>query len=122
MADSILNTIKKPLGLPPEETDFDEDLILFINSSFSKLNQLGVGAAAGFEINSKDDTWDQFVKDIRFNDIKTFIVLDVRLVFDPPAIGVVNAALKEQLTEVTWRISERREEDEWTRKWTSALS
>lgn len=122
MADSILDTIKKPLGLPPEVIDFDDDLILFINSSFSKLNQLGVGAAAGFEITDRETTWDQFVKDIRFNDIKTFIVLDVRLVFDPPTIGVVNGALKEQLNEVTWRISERREEDEWTRKWPSALS
>lgn len=122
MADSILDTIKKPLGLPPEVTDFDDDLILFINSSFSKLNQLGVGAAAGFEITDREATWDQFVKDLRFNDIKTFIVLDVRLVFDPPSIGVVNGALKEQLNEVTWRISERREEDEWTRKWSSALS
>ena len=40
--DSILDTIKKLLGIQPEYTSFDEDIIVGINSAFAALNQIGV--------------------------------------------------------------------------------
>lgn len=113
MPDSILNSVKKVVGLPPEAKDFDDDLILYTNVAFAKLNQLGVGSARGFRIEDDKAVWDEFYTDYRFDDIRGFVVLYVRLLFDPPSIGVVNQALKSQIEEITWRISERREEDEW---------
>ena len=41
MEQSILNTVKKILGLAPEETVFDLDVITHINTAFSTLYQLG---------------------------------------------------------------------------------
>lgn len=126
---SILIDIKKLLGLPEDDEDFNQDIIIFINSSFSKLNQLGVGPSDGFSISGVEETWDDFKSDIRYSDVKTFIYLDVKLVFDPPSVGIVNSALKDQLKEITWRIRERREEDRilsmmektYTRRWIDVL-
>lgn len=43
MPDSILTYIKKLLGIDAEETDFDPDIILFINSAIAAYYQIGVG-------------------------------------------------------------------------------
>ena len=43
MDDSILDSIKKILGMPPEYDAFDTDLVIHINSVFGILAQLGVG-------------------------------------------------------------------------------
>lgn len=48
MDDSILNTIKKQLGITEDYTVFDSDLIVHINSVFLTLSQLGVGPDEGF--------------------------------------------------------------------------
>ena len=41
---SILNTIKKMLGLDANYTTFDTDIIVHINSALMTLTQLGVGS------------------------------------------------------------------------------
>ena len=41
---SILNSVKKLMGLTEEYKQFDEDLIIHINSVFAILYQLGVGS------------------------------------------------------------------------------
>ena len=43
MTDSILDTIKKLLGIPTTDLAFDEDVKVHINSAFMVLHQLGVG-------------------------------------------------------------------------------
>ena len=40
VARSILNTIKKALGLDPSYDVFDADIVMHINSTFATLNQL----------------------------------------------------------------------------------
>ena len=42
MDDSILNDLKKMLGIDTELNVFDQDLIIHINSVFMTLHQLGV--------------------------------------------------------------------------------
>lgn len=112
---SILESVKKALGLHREIEDFDPELVMFINSAFAKLQQLGVGPEHGYEITGYDDVWDDFVqhKDM-LNDVKSFVYLQVRFVFDPPSIATLNNALAEQLKEVTWRINTKREDAKWT--------
>ena len=39
--DSILTSIKKLLGITEEQTDFDADIIMHINTVFGSLNELG---------------------------------------------------------------------------------
>src|SRR3954470_7508885 len=115
METSILNSVKKILGLQSTDTPFDEMVLTHINTAFSTLYQLGVGPAAGFAIEDANPTWDDFITgDISIvNACKTYIYLRVRLLFDPPPTSFALASMKEQLTEYEWRISVLREEANW---------
>ena len=48
--ESILTSIKKLLGITEEYEQFDQDIIIHINSVLSVLTQLGVGPTKGFSI------------------------------------------------------------------------
>lgn len=104
--DSILKTIKKLLGISDEETHFDTDIIMHINSVFSILHQLGVGPDKSFSIQDDTATWDDFIEnDNNFNDVKTYIYLKVRLLFDPPVSSSVMSAMERQISELEWRLN-----------------
>lgn len=112
--DSILDSVKKVLGIDKDYDAFDVDILMHINTVFSTLHQLGIGPEAGFAIEDASPTWDDYLGgDLRRNDIKTYIYLKVRLVFDPPTTGFLHSSLKEQIQELEWRISVRREGDEY---------
>lgn len=114
MSDSILETIKKMLGLPKEIEDFDLDLIMFINSALAKLHQIGIGPDWGFEIDGYDQTWSDLAGgDPTFNDVKMFVFLETKIIFDPPQVASLNSAYERQLKEVTWRLNAKREDREW---------
>ena len=106
MDDSILDSIKKILGMPPEYDAFDTDLVIHINSVFGILTQLGVGPEGGFSISDNTTLWKAYLgnsKDLEM--VKSYIALKVRLIFDPPTIGAVMDALKEQIRELEWRLN-----------------
>lgn len=108
VSDSILLSIKQLLGGldPTYESDFDIDIIIHINSSLSKLTQVGVGPEEGFEIVDDTATWNDFIgNDKRLNMIKTFVYQDVKYSFDPPRTSFALNAIKEQLQELIWRIN-----------------
>ena len=112
MFDSILNDVKKILGIASDYTAFDIDIITHINSVFSTLNQLGIGPAKGFRITGASEQWIDFMgDDPNYNNIKTYIFLRVRLLFDPPATSFVLTAFKEQIQELEWRINVYREDE-----------
>ena len=60
--DSILDSIKKMLGLDVSYTPFDVDIMVNINAVFSILNQLGIGES-GFVISGSEETWSDFLGD-----------------------------------------------------------
>ena len=66
MDDSILNSIKKLLGIEQDYKHFDPDLIMHINSVFVILQQLGVGTPYGFTITGSDETWSKFMPEDGF--------------------------------------------------------
>lgn len=110
MDDSILNSIKKILGIDPDYDEFDADIIMHINSAFATLDQLGIGPADGFMIDDDDAVWDDFLLgDTRLNSVKTYIGLKVRLVFDPPATSFGITAMEKQIAEHEWRLNVARE-------------
>lgn len=114
MSDSILNVTKKALGIDPEYSAFDLDIITFINSTFSTLTQLGVGPDEGFSIEDDTAVWSDFLgTDKRQNTVKTYMILKVRMLFDPPQTSFLINALNEQVKELEWRINVVRENDEW---------
>ena len=113
-SDSILNTIKKMLGLDPEYDAFDQELVVFINTALSNLHQIGVGPVNGFMINGSEESWSELLpsetKTIIQN-VKSYIYITVKMLFDPPGATNHSNALSESLKELTWRISVKREED-----------
>lgn len=114
MTDSILDSTKKTLNLASDYTAFDQDIILHINSVFSTLNQLGIGPSVGFMIADKNPVWADFLEgDLRLNNIKSYMYLRVRLLFDPPTLGYVIDAMKDQIKELEWRINVQRESIAW---------
>lgn len=114
MLQSILDSTKKTLGIDPSYTVFDEDILMHINSVFGTLKQLGLGPEAGFAIEDNASTWDEFIgSDNRFNEVKSYVYLRVRLLFDPPGTSFHIVAIKEQIQELEWRLREERENTAW---------
>lgn len=107
MENSILVSIKKFLGLSAEYTPFDLDVIMHINSVFSTLTQLGVGPKEGFPIVDETNTWDQFIsdEDPRYNSIRSYIFLKVKLLFDPPTSTAVLQSYEKMVSEYEWRLN-----------------
>ncbi len=102
--ESILTSIKQMLGIGEEDTNFDIELIIYINGALMILNQLGVGTP-GYILRDASETWSDFLgarTDLEL--IKTNIYLRVRLVFDPPQNSFLVDAIKKQIEEYDWRI------------------
>ena len=111
MEDSILDTIKKLLGAE-NMTEFDDNIKIFINSAINVLTENGIGDPKGFRITGSTETWADLITNdnpILFELCKEFIYLRVKMVFDPPSIGSLNSAMKEQIQEDLWRIREQAE-------------
>lgn len=121
MTDSILDSTKKVLGIDSTYTAFDEDIKMFINSAFSTLHQLGVGPEEGFEIAGNTEVWSDFLgpDSKTLNNVKAYVYLSVRLLFDPPPTSFGIAAFERQLEELVWRINVRREEVKYP--WTEPI-
>lgn len=106
MDDSILQTIKKLLGLDAAYTPFDQDIIVLINSVFMTLHQLGVGPEKGFSIKDYTSKWSDFLtNDVNLNAVQQYVYMKVRMVFDPPGNSFVMEALKENCKEIEWRLN-----------------
>lgn len=117
MANSILDEVKKIVGLSPTYTSFDQDIILHINTVFSILNGLGIGPTAGFSIGNNTVTWDDYGAvggDRNMNSVKTYMSLRVKMFFDPPTTSFVIEAMNKQIEELEWRLSVKREGESWT--------
>lgn len=109
---SILDSIKKSLGIVPEYDAFDDQLVLDVNAAFSTLHQLGFGPSGGFEINGSDEKWSDIITEARFNFIKSYITMKVKLMFDPPSSSFALDALNKQIAEYEWRITSEIESGE----------
>ena len=104
--ESILTSIKKLLGPDGEYEHFDPDIIMHINSALMELTQIGVGPKEGFVICDDVPTWVDFLGDTKkLESVKTYVYIQVKLVFDPPASSAVIEALKEQARRLEWRLN-----------------
>lgn len=114
---SILASVKKINGISESDTTFDGDIILHTNTVFSVLCQLGVGPADGFSIEDESASWTDFIPESspkykKLNDVKTYVGLRVKLLFDPPSGSAILEAMKEQVKELEWRINIEAETEE----------
>lgn len=105
---SILNNIKKLLGMPTDYTAFDPDIIIHINSVLSNLSQMGVASESSpnFQIEDSSDTWDDFIAGDEniLSSVKSYIYLKVKLIFDPPANATLLGAIESRIKELEYRL------------------
>ena len=106
-SESILDGIKKDLGIESEYVDFDHDIIDLINTNLNVLTQIGVGPDSGFMITGNTETWEDFLGENseKLNMVKTYLYIRVRIIFDPPQNSFVLEALKENAKELEWRLN-----------------
>jgi hypothetical protein len=107
VTDSILDSIKIMLGSESEDTNFDRELIIYINGALMVLHQLGIGPS-GYKITSKENTWAEFIEEDNQELVATNVYLRVRLIFDPPQNSFLVTAIKEQIAEYDWRLEMNR--------------
>lgn len=107
MNESILTSTKKRLGLTEDNEQFDEDVIMDINTVLNILTQMGIGPQDGFSIVDKNSKWDDFLQ----NDsqllqmARTYVFLRVKLLFDSVTTPQsVIEAMTRQYQELEWRI------------------
>lgn len=107
MEESILNSIKKLLGIQPDYTHFDQDIIIHINSCFATLNQLGVGPEEPFTISGPDEAWAEFMQsETKIQSVKTYIYLKVKILFDSTSMGGATLEAYQQMAqEYEWRLN-----------------
>jgi hypothetical protein len=104
--DSILTSVKLMLGITEENTDFDTQLILHINTVFMNLNQLGVGPENGFRIEDNMTDWEEYItEEDNIDAVKSYVYLKTKLLFDPPLSATVMEATKQMIHELEWRLN-----------------
>lgn len=103
--ESILNSIKKMLGIYSDISAFDDELTIHVNSILASLVQMGIGVTEyGYTIVNAKNTWSEFLgDDKRLESVKTYVFLKVKLIFDPPLQSSVIDAYREQIKEFEWR-------------------
>lgn len=108
--DSILQSVKKLLGIPEDYEHFDQDIIMHINSSLLSLRQIGIGPDGGYAVTGSADTWQSVYGSYKnLEAVKTYVYLKVRLLFDPPTSQALIDAIKSQTAELEWRLREEAE-------------
>lgn len=105
MDESILNSIKKLLGIAEDYNYFDQDIIMDINAALMILTQLGVGPSKGFLITDDTDTWNDFVNSANLGSIQSYVYMKVKLMFDPPQNSFTVDSMTKLVNEFEWRLN-----------------
>lgn len=102
---TILELIKPKIHVIEEDDSFDDDLEDFITMSLATLNQLGVGNSIVFD---KDTTYEDFFPSDQepetINLAKSYIRMNVQMLFDTPATGAVNSNNMAAVAQLEWRV------------------
>ena len=107
--ESILTSIKKLLGVSEDDSYWDQDIIMHINSVFSILTDLGVGPSEGFRIEDDLATWNDFIgTNINYESVKSYMYLKVKLLFDTSTTSsAVIESINRMSNEYEWRLTNK---------------
>ena len=106
MEESILTSIKKLLGIEDDDTSFDLDVLIHINTALAILNQLGVGPNDGIFVADKSTLWEAVLADNKFLvPAKSYVFLKVKLLFDPPLSSAAIESMNKLIAEFEWRLT-----------------
>ena len=103
--DNILLSVKQALGgLTEDYTAFDGQICMFIKGVFDKLDQIGVESDSDFSFRPTSK-WSQYLTEGKLlESAKTYMALNVKMLFDPPTNSSVMEAVQEQIRELEWRM------------------
>lgn len=102
--DSILNNTKSVCGISEDDTSFDSDILTHINDAVSDLSQLGI-LSDTVEIIDASQTFDSLNLSIRLTaQVKSYLALKTRMLFDPPSNQTLNSAMNAKLEELQHRM------------------
>lgn len=105
MSDNILASVKKICNVLEDDTSFDQELILFINSALMVIMQEWHGMDHAFRLEDGTETWDDLLgEDTDYEGVKELIGLKVKLMFDPPSNSAVIQAMNDQIKDLEWRL------------------
>lgn len=111
--DSILDSVKKYLGITVDYTQFDPDVIMAINMALYSLWTLGIGPKElAYRITDRTSLWDNLVQDRNIEMCQSYVFLRVKLLFDPPTNSFLVENIKEQIREFEFRMMVGEEEYE----------
>lgn len=88
LTNSLLEDIRAAVGLERTVSDFDTDLLMYINSAIGTLNQNGVGN--DLIVTDDTSTWmdlqnpEQVSGNKSFKMVPLFVMLSTKILFDPP--------------------------------------
>lgn len=118
VSDSILNSVKKSLGIEPDYTDFDPDILMHINAAIMTLRQIGIGPVNGYTVTSSEQTFDDYLGEgsTETSMVRAYLFYKTKLGFDPPASTAVMEAIKEMIRETEWRLNIQVDPGEWNKK------
>lgn len=109
----ILEHIRESVGLTKDNTEFDTELLNYINLSVVKMNQNGV--KLNVDKVGMETTWLELVDPLAegyesTGVIPTFMALNVKLLFDPPPPSSVDFHVR-TMDETLWRLKIAYEEE-----------
>jgi len=110
LSESILNSMKQTLWpgeiMDDENNPFDAELILHINAIFTDISRLGIGSDTPFHITGASETWRDFYDRIDMcNNVKEYMHLRLRMVFDPPANSFIVNSFEEMIKKFEWHLT-----------------
>lgn len=110
LSESILNSMKQTLWpgeiMDDENNPFDAEIILHINAIFTDISRLGIGSDTPFHITGASETWRDFYDRIDMcNNVKEYMHLRLRMVFDPPANSFIVNSFEEMIKKLEWHLT-----------------
>ena len=105
MSNSVLLSTKQMLGISPEDTSFDVNVIMSINTALTTLMDLGLTEVEDQIVTGDNMTWDDLLggrTDIEY--VKTYVYQKVKMIFDPPTSTAAIDAMQRSISELEWRI------------------
>ena len=106
MNNLILSSVKKINNIADDDTSFDNELILYINTALMIIMQEWHGMDHSFKVVDGTESWDDLLKgDGDYEAVKEDVGLRVKLMFDPPSNSAVLQAIKDQINELEWRMT-----------------
>ena len=106
-SESILETIVSGLGLEVDESAFNLEIIMYVNSALLTVYQNGAGTP--LVVKDYAQTWEEFKDPAQvegnkmFEQIKLYVMLKTKIIFDPPPPSTA-PYMQAYIDELLWRI------------------